>query len=366
MFNQTENTVILDAWNIGKKLCLQKRKMVPYQIGDWYEISSPSYTIPPMTVIDEEDIDLKPFLIFDVVIMNKNSLDFIKNSNVFSKQTRELFNYLEKNNNLKPIDYENELKGSVNKIFQETEKNLSDNNIYKIAIESTKYWRSYLATLKERGVKSKITTDTVGGVDSYIKSLMEENYDYNIIQLLRHQLWDVWSMHELHLKLKSPIYFWQDYNTFYAYNCTANADLNKILDSVIIFSKLWTLYLPNIESNNPDKFIKILENNKIKEFRQFINNLSISSEKINDSILMQVNEDILSIDSKINKYSKIVGFIFLSASLIDPFIGVAGTITNEILAEIIKLQLKKKYNWHFFLKEAQKIFSRDEITFTKK
>ena len=306
-------SILLDAWGVGKTICLNPRVKRPYEIRAWDEPPIPKYTIPPMIVDESETIDLTPFLLYENVIINKNSLAFIYDSSFIPKQTKSLFQYLEGNNILTSIDYQEKLRKKEAKIIRETEFDLANPQVIQIAIDATKSWRNYLLRLQKKNIQSQITTDTIVGIDRYLHAIKRGDIDEEILQLLKHQIWDVKCLTELHEMMQSPVYFWQDYSAFFAYNM-----LNKSLESLDYeeavkikrFTKLWNLYVPVSPSYDSDKFLNILENKKIHYLRQFVKDSSLNPDRISEQLIKQVNEEIVNIDKTVDKFSKIAGVYF--------------------------------------------------------
>ena len=364
--------ILLDAWGIGKKVCLNKKYKLEivqgvYGIGGvGLRPSIPKYTIPPMVSDDQEYIDLVPFLLFDKILMDKSTFAFVTQNKLIPNGTQELFEYLYKEKVIQKIDYRSNLENKALKIIKETKAQIYDKDLYPLVIESAKTWKKYLLNLKKNNKKSNFVSDTIEAINQYINMFQNhDKIDQETLDLLEYQLWDVKCLRELHEGLKCPVYFWKDYSFFYNYDFF-DRSFQAIEEERETFLKLWDLYVPFSISTNPDLFVKLREDSRLVALREFIKEIANSDSKIDENFLEEIKEEIANIDDKANKFVQVSGFLFLALSLQIPELSVAGAIGCAATAEIIKRILKRKYRRHYFLHNSHKLFLKNNIKLERK
>jgi hypothetical protein len=359
--------VLLDAWGIGKRVCLNIKHKMEIASGV-YGVGGPGfmpsirdYTIPPMISDDQEYIDLIPFLLFDEVILDKSTFRFATQTKSLPGGTREVFEYLDDKEIIKKIDYKKELEGREIEIIRKTKTKIHDETIYPIVIESAKSWKTYLLNLKHNNKISNYVADTADAIDEYIMAFQKRgNIDQETLNLLEYQMWDVQCLKTLHERLKCPVYFWKDYGTLFNHGYLKEP-APELVREINTFSKLWDLYVPLSISTRPDLFVKLREDSRLIELRKFIKEISDSDTDIDESFLEDIRDDIANIDDGAVKYTRLSGFLFLALSPYYPQLSVAGILAAEAMAEIIKHRSKNKFKWHYFLQNSHKLFHKNTL-----
>ncbi len=116
------------------------------------------------------------------------------------------------------------------------------------------------------------------------------------------------------------------------------------------------MYLPEVRFENPEAVLRWREKGAILRLREFIHNTRYNESEIKKDILLDIQQEILSIENKIEKVTKIVSYLTLPLEIIPNIGTLLSKITEEAANMLIRKILRKDYQWHYFLRsERQRV-----------
>ncbi len=339
----------------------------PYNIFD-------KFSIPPHSRAFEGGFDYYPFLLYDEVVMDVSSYNYILNAPLssshfpcwFSPNTVQILEELRANNIIILEDYSSQLRQpEVSKLLSQLlQEDMMDTGILLACIDSMSLWQNYL--LESSGINgfrsAHIRTNIIPRLEK-AQQAIKGGYTHAIPDIgtyLYECLGDINSTLFLAQMYDIPIYDWESYNPFYAYKLFKLSNSGKVFSldySSQKFQQLIEVFVPNFRLNSASEILDIRSNKKFAAVRNLLSKKDLDSDI--DELLHEATDGILKMKEAQESFSKVMKWITLPLDFL-PF-PAAGTLVQEIAEKIYANRMGKKYEWQLFFLDARKKYSRETV-----
>lgn len=414
---KTENKILLGVWGYGERarMCLKVPLFIRHAaLGK----SFVSVRIPPLSPTHIGHFDYFPFLLFDKVVVDRESYENVinwykkprgKEFPYIHKDAVEILKYLESTGHLLLKNYDDVLEPFAEAIRKQIEIDLFDKNIYHAFNVSLTLWRQflfrYINISENKGIlflksKDKIFSsyyqnkgipwpDPVFEIDckdlyeqiEAIKKFTDEWFitreltpNTKILEIkglreyipipsfLREYLLDINSTLVLSNILGEGFYDWNDYSPFYEYKLARAGQIeHKEKKQIGKLSKIFEVFVPEFSITKASYLERLIKDPRIKDLRRFVMESRIEQNKIDLKFYASVQKAVLEIEENIRKYSKVISYVTMPLGFI-PWIG---TFLEKTVEELLIRRKAKKarepLSWYYLLRNASKPFSKQDV-----
>ncbi len=355
---------------------------------------APSTVLPPLDPKIPNQIDVLPFLLADSVIMDESTFSWLQEerSSQFefprlSAESKKILKLLKEENIIELKNFQ-EILRTYDDVLQQMEidDKRDDRNLNRIWQNSIKLWAKFIIDVAaDYGEKPTSISLLADGFQQMLRrrekfftastAIKKHSYDEEVklgyISKGAMVAYDTleWSKYPFinHIRdvnrtlLLSNIfnvefYDWFDYQPFYKYKFSRLGLKAENISEANTTKKIIELYLPEVRFENPEAVLRWREKGAILRLREFIHNTRYNESEIKKDILLDIQQEILSIENKIEKVTKIVSYLTLPLEIIPNIGTLLSKITEEAANMLIRKILRKDYQWHYFLRsERQRV-----------
>lgn len=332
---------LCDAGNIGINLFeLRKHKVV---------------TLPPLPMSFEGTFDLLPFFLYDSLVMDGNSIEYLFQENLLSDKSKDLLKGLLQDGIIEEEDYVKLLRPLKDKIWQSALKDYDSlkRDIYEKGPKSRYFaskteWLEFASRIDKLPQRSIHFPDTEQSVRKNLSRVISKKLIPRDYKFLEENVIDVNCATVFSEELNLPLYCWSDWGPYYelkADHQTRAVMKRKTIEGEIA-TTLWKLIFPRLDLHrvSPEAFRKLLDSHAISDIREFVQTTYLTPEAITKEWFEEIKKR-----SKEDRFEIGVFQVFALCSscfvglTADPLVGV-GVGVCSFLGERLLVCLEKHSN----------------------
>jgi len=372
--NKQKKKVMLGCWGIGGSLSRSPSSVgrIVLERGPFEGESIPSaaahgittilhdWHLPPLARQTDDGIDLMPFILYDTVTIDKLAFECMlgaKPSLAYWRPKQENVAILESLASDRYIILEDYL-GRLNTpevaelIDELTILDLSDSNIIRPTIESLELWIQFYKDLFD-------ITDV--GLSHYHRAIaaleMKGEKRAPALPYVYECISDINRILILAQELEQPIYEWEDYCRYYRYKFLRVAKQLPNRPQGRTLAQLFDVFIPDFSIRSYNELLEIRHDHRLSAVRKLVDILG--DAPISKDLVIQANEDVLRVKTRLETFSKYVGYAGYPLSVVLP--SPLGTALQNITNAIARQWLEKEVQWQMFFVERVLKYRRPEI-----
>lgn len=345
------------------------------------EYDSPFRKMPPMRAINNILMpDFAALLLSDKVILDEQTFDALQEPQISSfAQTAETIKLLYSEGFIELANYAPILKANETLLKKMLENDFEVLEQWTLPLrESLTTWKAFLKNIKIRDENeydilfgenpSALIHDTalptlqgnIAIIDVFEATKKHKKAESH--QLLKRVLSDYLSYVNANILLannfEAGLHDWADFSPFYRkkflYSGKEGVEIETHSSEI---QKLFTISFPEFNIRNPRTLIKALQDKRISELRQLVQDAVDGKVSFDESFARHVFKDGLGVEREISKYRNIISYLTTPLDFI-PWVGaIAPKIVEEISEHIVEQNMKKKYRWFYMLSDISSEYS---------
>jgi hypothetical protein len=271
--------ILLEAANIGVNTLNTRSKTLP--------------TIPPMPISFTGEIEIAPFFLYDEVVIDENSIDYIMSEKILSDRSRILIETMIQEKLVIPTNYAEQLQQQraritlkAEEVYQAALADMIENGAKSVYFESKSEWLEFARAAEQQEGNSIWFKDTEASVKKNLKRIIDNKLIPRDYKYLKENLLDVICNRKLAQLHGMPMYGWSNWSCYYDFLQAQGLQMSKSEHQrkKEMLRAIWTLAFPKLSlaKLEPDAFLKLMQEGHVQEIRRFLETTNLRPEELTE------------------------------------------------------------------------------------
>lgn len=344
---------ICDAGNVGANL-----------ISDSV---SKKFTLPPLPMSFEGTFDLIPFILYDCLIMDENSVEYLFQEKLLSDKAKTLLRDLITEGIVELHDYSKTLRPKKDEVIEQAEKDYKflkneaqEKGSHSHYFTSKNEWLKFAQNIEKSENKSIAFPDTEKSVRDNLSRILHNKLIPRDYKFLKSNILDVNCVYHLANEFNAPILCWSDWSIYYSYKNKQHVheyNMKEVKKQIV--TNLWNLHFPKLSLHkiSPDAFYKLITSGYIKEIRSFVERTKMKPEGISPEWYKHIKKVAARDEFGINIFKKvaIAGSIITGFVTQDPYTGAGLSVASAGAEKVLEKAVQHKNRIHYTFQKCKEV-----------